>query len=79
MDSHRGSGGRLPGRRAPRKRMARDGGKHCREFRSSLVEKGPVVVLATSVTTTTRMLPVLAHATMTSGHVPALLPVLPEP
>ena len=44
-----------------------------------LVHHNAVVVLATSVTATTWMLPVLANAAMASADVPALLPVLLEP
>lgn len=36
----------------------------------------PVVMLATSVTTTSRMLPVLANTSMTSTDVTPLFPVL---
>jgi hypothetical protein len=42
------------------------------------VEVDPVVVLTTSVTTTTRMLPVLANTTVTGGDVPPLLSVLAQ-
>ena len=41
-----------------------------------LVEVDAVVVLATSVTMTTRVLAVLADTTVAGGHVPALLAVL---
>lgn len=43
-----------------------------------LVHHNAVVVLATSVTATTRVLPVLADAAMAGRHVPTLLPVLAE-
>jgi hypothetical protein len=42
------------------------------------VEVDPVVVLTTSVTTTTRMLPVLANTTVTGGNVSPLLSVLAQ-
>jgi hypothetical protein len=41
-----------------------------------LVHHNPVVVLSTSVTTTSRMLAVLAHTTVTGADVTALLAVL---
>lgn len=41
-----------------------------------LVHHDAVVVLATGVSATARMLPVLADATMAGTHVPPLLPVL---
>ena len=44
--------------------------------RMVLVEVDPVVVLATGVTTTAGMLPVLANTTMTVGHVTTKLPGL---
>jgi hypothetical protein len=44
-----------------------------------LVHVDPVVVLATGITVATRVLAVLAHTTMASGHVAALLPVLLQP
>jgi len=44
-----------------------------------LVEQDAVVVLPTRVTTTARMLAVLAHTTVAGTDVPALLPVLPQP
>lgn len=47
--------------------------------RMVLVEEDSVVVLATSVTTTTRVAPVLANATMAGRHVSPLLPVLVLP
>ncbi|KAJ0548353.1 hypothetical protein HanIR_Chr08g0382821 [Helianthus annuus] len=43
-----------------------------------LVEKDPVVVHTSSVTTTSGMLTVLSDTTMSSAHVTALLPVLPQ-
>ena len=43
-----------------------------------LVEHDPVVVLASSVTTASWMLPVLADAAMTGGDVSALLAVLAQ-
>jgi hypothetical protein len=43
-----------------------------------LVHVDSVVVLTTSVTATSRMLSVLADATVTSAHVSSLLPVLLE-
>jgi len=46
--------------------------------RMKLIEEDAVMMLATSVTTAGRMLPVLAHATMSGGHVRALLAVLLE-
>lgn len=44
--------------------------------RMELVEQDPVVVETTGVTTTGRMLAVLADATMAGGHVPPLFAVL---
>lgn len=44
--------------------------------RVELVEKDAVVVLATSVTASTRMFPVLPDTPVTSGHMPPLLAVL---
>jgi len=44
--------------------------------RMELIHQNTVVVLATSITTTTRMLSVLADTAMTSTDVPALLAVL---
>ena len=41
--------------------------------RMVLVDVGPVVVLTTSHTTTTRMLPVLSDTTVTGGDVSAVL------
>jgi hypothetical protein len=43
-----------------------------------LVHHNPVVVLATSVTATTGVLPVLAHAAMAGADVTALLAVLAQ-
>ena len=44
-----------------------------------LVEEDAVVVLATSVTTTAGVLPVLADTAVAGRHVPPLLPVLVFP
>ena len=44
-----------------------------------LVEQDTMMMLTTSITTTTRMLPVLPNTTMAGTDVPALLAVLPEP
>ncbi len=44
-----------------------------------LVEVDTVMVLTTSQTATSRVLPVLANATVSGGHVAALLAVCPEP
>lgn len=44
-----------------------------------LVEEDPVVVQTSSVTTTSRMLAVLAYTTVTGTNVAPLLPVLLQP
>ena len=46
--------------------------------RMVLVHHDSVVVLATSISTTSRMLPVLANTAMTSADMTTLLPVFPE-
>ena len=46
--------------------------------RMVLVHHNPVMVLSTSISTSSRMLPVLSNTSMTSTDVPALLPVLPQ-
>jgi hypothetical protein len=46
--------------------------------RMVFVHHNSVVVLATSISTTSRMLPVLANTAMTSADVTTLLPVFPE-
>ncbi len=43
-----------------------------------LVHHDPMVVLPTSVTAATGMLPVLAHTAVSGRHMPALLPVLAQ-
>ena len=47
--------------------------------RMVLIHHDSVVVLATGVTASTRMLPVLADTTMPGTHVTALLAVLAQP
>jgi hypothetical protein len=47
--------------------------------RVELIEKDSVVVLATSVTATTRVAPVLADTTVTGTHVSSLLSVVVQP
>ncbi|KAJ6746039.1 hypothetical protein OIU74_028660, partial [Salix koriyanagi] len=42
------------------------------------VEEDPVVVHASCISTTSRVLPVLSNSTMTCAHVTSLLPVLLE-
>ena len=48
------------------------------EPRMVLIEEDPVVVHASGVTTTTRVLPVLADSSMAGADVASLLPVLLE-
>jgi hypothetical protein len=46
--------------------------------RMVFVEEDPVVVHASCISATSRVLPVLSNTTMTSAHVTSLLPVLLE-
>jgi prephenate dehydrogenase len=50
-----------------------------KESRVVLVKQDAVVVLATGITATTRVLAVLANAAMTSTDMPTLFAVLPQP
>jgi hypothetical protein len=43
-----------------------------------LIEQDPVMMLTTSITATTRMLSVLAYASMSSTNMTTLLPILPQ-
>ncbi|KAJ6778539.1 hypothetical protein OIU74_002346 [Salix koriyanagi] len=48
------------------------------ETRMVFVEEDPVVVHASCISATSRVLPVLSDTTMTSAHVTSLLPILLE-